>query len=70
MVVDDYKKIWREILNLSENHKFLDVSHLSIPFSAINDSNKPQDIYVGQEKISFKDRNQDYKKIFIQEFLT
>ncbi|MFX1366293.1 MAG: hypothetical protein ACFFCE_11325 [Promethearchaeota archaeon] len=70
MVVDNYNKKWQEFFNLSENHPFFDISHISIPFSAIKDSIKPQDIYVGHEKICFKDRLQDYKKIFIQEFLT
>ena len=70
MVVDDYNKILQEIFNLSENPPFLDISHLTIPFSAIDDSKKPQDIYIGYEKICFKERHQDYKKIFIQEFLS
>ena len=70
MVVDDYNKIWKEIFDLSENPPFLDISRLSIPFSALGDSKKPLDIYVGHEKICFKERDQDYKKIFIQEFLS
>ena len=69
MVVNNYNKIWQEIFDLSENPPFLDISHLIIPFSALDDSKKPLDIYVGQEKICFKERHQDYKKIFIQEFL-
>ena len=69
MVVDDYNKIWQEIFDLSENPPFLDISHLSIPFSALDGFKKPQDIYIGHEKICFKERDQDYKKIFIQEFL-
>ncbi len=68
MIVDDSNKIWQEIFDLSENPPFLDISHLSIPFSALEESKKPQDIYVGDEKICFKERHQDYKKIFIQEF--
>lgn len=70
MVLDDYNKIWQEIFNLSENPPYFDISHLVIPFSAIDDSKKPLDIYIGHEKISFKERHQDYKKILIQEFLT
>ncbi len=70
MVVDDYNKIWQELFNLSENHPFLNISLFLIPFSAIKDLKKPHDIYVGYEKICFEERHQDYKKIYIQEFLT
>ena len=69
MAIDKYNKIWKEIFILSENPPFLEISHLSIPFSALKDSKNPQDIYVGNEKISFKERRKDYKKIFLQEFL-
>lgn len=69
MALDNDNKIWQEIFNLSETPPFLDISHLSIPFSALDCSKKPQDIYVGNEKICFKERHQDYKEILIQEFL-
>ncbi len=70
MVLDEYNRIWEDIFNLAENTPFLNISHLTIPFDDIDKSKKPIDIYEGNEKISFKERHKNYRKIFIQEFLT
>ncbi|MHA1884444.1 MAG: hypothetical protein ACXAAI_12480 [Promethearchaeota archaeon] len=45
-----------------------DFSRAIIPFSKINKSSKPADIYSGAEKIPFKERDPEYRMILRQEF--
>ncbi|MHA2397454.1 MAG: hypothetical protein ACXADU_01025 [Promethearchaeota archaeon] len=45
-----------------------DFSRAIIPFSKINKSSKPADIYSGTEKIPFKERDPEFKMILRQEF--
>ncbi len=46
----------------------LDLSRIIIPFSKMFKSYKPRDIYSGNEKIPFKERDYKYKMILRQEF--
>ncbi|MFX1390304.1 MAG: hypothetical protein ACFE9Z_09600 [Promethearchaeota archaeon] len=52
---------------LSEDH--LDLSKIVIPFSRLFKTFKTTDIYSGIEKIPFKERNREFKRIFQHEFL-
>ena len=45
-----------------------DISQLVIPFSKVFKSYKPRDIYSGNEKIPFQEREQSFKMILKQEF--
>jgi len=40
-----------------------------MPFSSIDESTKKEYIYIGNEKIPFKERHPEYKRILIKEFL-
>jgi len=46
-----------------------DISNLIIPLSLIFKSYHPPDIYTGEEIIPFKERDMQFKRILIQEFL-
>jgi len=45
-----------------------DISSIIIPFSKVFKIKKKLDIYSGNEKIPFKERDPEYKLIFRQEF--
>ena len=49
---------------------FPDISKFIIPFSVVFKKFSPPDIYNGEELIPFKEKESDYKEIFIHEFLT
>jgi len=46
----------------------LDYSKIVIPFSEVFKRYKPSNIYSGEEKIPFKERDQEFKMILMQEF--
>ena len=46
----------------------LDMSRIVIPFSKVFKSFKQPDIYSGDEKIPFKERDPEYRMILRQEF--
>ncbi|MFX0058669.1 MAG: hypothetical protein ACFE85_16015 [Candidatus Hodarchaeota archaeon] len=51
-------------------HSFpFDVSGYVIRFSSLIRKNLPSDIYTGNEKIPFKDKHPEFRKILIHEFL-
>ncbi len=45
-----------------------DISELVIPFSKAFKSNKPRDVYSGNENIPFKERETEFKVILRREF--
>ncbi|MFX0000815.1 MAG: hypothetical protein ACFE9Q_14195 [Candidatus Hodarchaeota archaeon] len=45
------------------------ISNLIIPFSIIFKSDTPSDIYSGEERIPFEEKNPEFKQILISEFL-
>lgn len=47
----------------------IDISQLVIPFSKLNRNYKIPDVYSGREKIPFRERDPEYKKILRQEFV-
>lgn len=55
-------------LEIVEN--FPDISKLIIPFSVAFKSFNAPDIYNGKDLIPFKEKESEYKEIFIHEFLT
>ncbi len=60
------------LMDNSEENIFdqnIDFSKIVIPFSKVIGSSKPRDIYSGKEKISFKERDPEYKMILRQEFV-
>ena len=59
-----YDKEFRK--EIAEEH--YKISDLVIPFSRLFKSYKPSDIYSGNEKIAFKERDPEYKMILRREF--
>jgi len=51
---------------ISEND--IDYSKIIIPFSKVFKSYKPRDIYSGNKKIPFKEKNPEFRMILKQEF--
>ena len=65
------KEIYHELNEgLNENILELDVdySKIVIPFTKMFKSYKPRDIYSGNERIPFKERDHEFKMILKQEF--
>ncbi len=59
--------------NEDSNKRFLefevlDYSKIVIPFSKVFKRYKTRNIYSGEEKIPFKERDQEFKMILMQEF--
>ena len=46
----------------------VDISQLVIPFSKAFKSNKPRDVYSGNENIPFKEKEPEFQMILRQEF--
>ncbi len=61
-------KLYHENLleEISEDH--LDISKIVIPFSRLFKKYNTSDIYLGTEKIPFKERTLEYRIILRQEF--
>ncbi len=55
---------------ISENENDIDYSKIIIPFSKVFKSYKPRDIYPGNKKIPFKEKNLEFRMILKQEFST
>jgi hypothetical protein len=69
------ERIYQEIINESYGRSHqnkpkndINYSKLVIPFSQICKSNKPKDIYSGNEKIPFKERDYEFRMILKHEF--
>jgi hypothetical protein len=59
-----YSKLEKHYREISE----IPLKDVVIPFSKLFKINRKSDIYSGTEKIPFKERDPDYKRIFKQEF--
>lgn len=70
MVLGDILEYSQEIIDNSEERYYPDLTGAVMPFSKITDKEEPQYFYEGDEKIPFTERDPEYKKIFIAEFLT
>ena len=71
MSSEDLREIYHENTeDIDENIKVLNVdySKIVIPFSKVLKSYKPRDIYSGNEKIPFKEREQEFRMILKHEF--
>ncbi|MFW9943085.1 MAG: hypothetical protein ACFFFT_18755 [Candidatus Thorarchaeota archaeon] len=75
MDVEKLEGLYQKILETSHDssleaisEKEIDYSEVVIPFSKMFKCHKPRDIYSGEEKIPFKERDQEFKMILRQEF--
>ena len=69
MAADNIYKIVQEIFESSELPIRTDVSRAFVPFSKVSTNKESKYIYIGSEKMPFKERDPNYQKIFIYEFL-
>ena len=70
MAADNIYKIVQEIFESSElPERRTDVSRAFVPFSLVSTNKESKYIYIGSEKMPFKERDPNYQKIFIYEFL-
>ncbi|MFX1572633.1 MAG: hypothetical protein ACFFB0_07785 [Promethearchaeota archaeon] len=68
-VIDKKLKISGIEENPESKEDYLDISNLFIPFSDVFKNVTPPDIYNGKEMITFKEKDLEFKKILIHEFL-
>jgi len=65
----DIDSIFQERFEPTDQQLILDYSKAFTSFSNIDKSNNSQYIYMGNERIPFKERHPKYQYIFIIEFL-
>lgn len=60
-----------EIINRKPHvsEKILDISNLIIPFSTLFKKESPPNIYCGEKRIPFEEKDSKFKQILISEFL-
>ncbi|MFX1419932.1 MAG: hypothetical protein ACFE9N_13520 [Promethearchaeota archaeon] len=68
MVLEIYNKKIHFDDDTDTHEDFLNISNLTIPFSAIFIKQSSSDIYSGMEKIPFNKRDLKYQKILLYEF--
>ncbi|MHA2008367.1 MAG: hypothetical protein ACXABO_04010 [Promethearchaeota archaeon] len=69
MALGDILRYSQEIIDNFEEKYYPDLTGVVMPFSEIKDEKDPQFIYKGEEKIPFAERDPEYQKTFIAEFL-
>ncbi|MFW9970898.1 MAG: hypothetical protein ACFFDF_11935 [Candidatus Odinarchaeota archaeon] len=69
-MINDINKIFEEKFEPTNQQLILDYSKVFISFLNVNESTNPKYIYIGNEKMLFKERHSEYQKLFIHEFLT
>ncbi|MFX1277592.1 MAG: hypothetical protein ACFE9Z_09565 [Promethearchaeota archaeon] len=70
METEDFYKQIPVIIYPTGEPPITDLTKFSIPFSSFSEVEKTEYIYFGSEKMSFKDRHPEYRRILIYEFLT
>ncbi len=68
-MAEDVDRIFQEKFEPTDQQLILDYSKVFISFSNTAESANSQYIYMGNEKIQFKERHPQYQYIFIAEFL-
>ena len=61
--------VLKENIYIVPNDDFFDLSRSIIPFSDFFQKYPCLDVYTGMEKIPFEERDSEYKKILLTEFL-
>ena len=61
--------ISKENIYIVPNDDFFDLTCAVIPFSELFQKYPRSDVYTGMENIPFEERNLEYKKILLTEFL-
>ncbi|MFX1502691.1 MAG: hypothetical protein ACFFDH_17150 [Promethearchaeota archaeon] len=69
-MTNDISRIFEEKFEPTNQQLILEYSKVFISFLNVNESTNSKYIYIGNEKMSFKERHPEYQKLFIHEFLT
>jgi hypothetical protein len=72
MSLDIIKKthlVLKENIYIVPNDNFFDLSRVIIPISEFFQKYPRLDVYTGMENIPFEERDSEYKKILLSEFL-
>jgi hypothetical protein len=69
MESEEICKIMHAIFQPTEQPRFPEMSQILTPFSELSENKETRYIYVGSEKIPFKERLPEYQEILIHEFL-
>jgi len=60
---------FKENIYIVPNNDFFDLSRAIIPFSELFQKYPRLDVYAGMENIPFEEKDPDFKKILLTEFL-
>jgi len=68
-IIEKKNPVSKENIYIVPNDDFIDLSCAVIPFSDLIQKSPCLDIYAGMENIPFEERDREYKKILLTEFL-
>ncbi len=68
-IIEKKNLVLKEDIYIVPNDDFLDISCAVVPFSDIIQIFPRLDVYTGMENIPFEERDLEYKKILLTEFL-
>ena len=70
MALGEFIKDNQEVIDNFEERNYPDLTGAVMSFSKITDMKVPQYVYKGDEKMPFTERDPEYQKIFIAEFIS
>jgi len=68
-IIEKKNPVLKENIYIVPNDDFFDLSRAIIPFSNLFKKFHCLDVYTGRENIPFEERDLEYKKILLTEFL-
>jgi len=68
-IIEKKNPVSKENIFIVPNDDFIDLSCVVIPFSDLFQKSPCLDVYAGMENIPFEERDREYKKILLTEFL-
>ncbi|MBY9016550.1 MAG: hypothetical protein KGD68_12720 [Candidatus Lokiarchaeota archaeon] len=68
-IIEKKNPVLKENIYIVPNDDFFDLSSAIIPFSDLFQKCPCLDVYAGMENIPFEERDLEYKKILLTEFL-
>ena len=68
-IIEKKNPVLKEDIYIVPNDDFFDLSCAIIPFSNLFQKSSSLDVYAGMENIPFEEREPEYKKILLTEFL-
>ncbi len=68
-IIEKKNPVLKDNIYIVPNDDFFDLSRVIIPFSDLLQKYPRLDVYTGMENIPFEERDLEYKKILLAEFL-